>query len=647
MMQPNAPHRYPWLDVVLVLAAAALYLAWFAAPLLTAGTANPRLVAAVFLDEGISQGVIRTTLDAETLLLQRRDYGHAYFNAVLLPLTAVQQFAPVSDQQIIVTLRLVSLLFAVGTVGATYVLARHVLGRPLAFVAAGLLAVVPVTFLRYGLLARADVMQLFFLVIGLYATIRLAASGSRRWLWAAVVAAGLACATKYSGLFLLPLIWAVMLATIYAGQFTPRTFLSDTTFRRGLRVVLAGGAAGALLVALLFTPDLIAALFTTDGQLADGALPIVAAVRLGALVVGGLLLLAVALPQVWAWLRQQTRLVRVLHATIQQVALTGILFGAVYILAAPALLPRFDFIRTFLYQISSKTHGLTFASERSRFEWFEILAAPPLLTLPLVLLAGVSLAVLVVGVVRDGWRAFLTPPGLLWVWVAMHMAILVLAIRHFGPQYLLPAIPFMIMLALHPFTLLHGWLTAHLAPPQARLATGLAVALVLLITLPGAATQVLAYRSDTANPHDLQRVAIGDWLRGQYPTSSSIATDYYYPQFVPPAFEYVVTAYVPPSFASIRDVQPENFPDFATAPPDVALVALPLAQQFADAARADDYFLGRAAFLEHRNYYATLRDPTSGYQLVHRTATFEVYEYCPTGACRVPPLAAQHNTPQP
>ncbi len=638
-------NRHQWLDVVLVLIAATLYLAWFAAPLLAAGTANPRLVAAVFLDEGISQGVIRTTLAAETLLLQRRDYGHAYFNAVLLPLTVMQQFAPVSDQQIIVALRFVSLLFAGATVGATYVLARHMLGRPLALVAAGLLAVVPVTFLRYGVLARADVMQLFFLVVGLFATIRLAESGSRRWLWGAIGAAGLACATKYSGLFLLPLIWAVMLVTIYDGRFAPHTFLSDTTFRRGVRVLLAGGATVALLVALLFTPERIAARFTTDGQLADGALPIVAAVRVGTLVLGGLLLLVVALPQGWAWLRQQARLVRILNATSQQIALTSILFGTIYILAAPALLPRFDFIRTFLYQISSKTHGLTFASERSRFEWFEILAAPPLLTLPLVLLACISLGALVAGVVRGGWRTFVTAPGLLWVWVALHMTILVLAIRHFGPQYLLPAIPFMIVLALHPAVLLHRWLAAHSTPQQARLAVGGAVALLLLITLPGAATQVTTYRSNTANPHALPRVAIGDWLRGHYPTSSSIATDYYYPQFVPPAFEYVVTAYVPPEFASIRDVQPENFPDFATAPPDVALVALPLAVQFADTTRADDYFLGRDAFLEHRSYYETLRDPASGYRRVQRTDTFEVYEYCPTGACRVSPVVATQNTP--
>jgi len=70
---------------------------------------------------------------------------------------------------------------------------------------------VPLLFLEFSVLSHPDIPQVFFMVCGVYAGCRLMEERHWRWLNLRSVAAGLAFASKYSGLFLLHVRWIIAL----------------------------------------------------------------------------------------------------------------------------------------------------------------------------------------------------------------------------------------------------------------------------------------------------------------------------------------------------------------------------------------------------------------------------------------------------
>jgi 4-amino-4-deoxy-L-arabinose transferase-like glycosyltransferase len=611
MQQP----RLLTIEFFLVTLAACSYMAWFALPLLAAGTTDARMVAAFYIDEHISLSAIQQTLAADTLLLQHRSYGHIFLNIVLLPLYLVNQFAPVTAQQITIALRVVSALFGAATLVATFVLARRTLGSPVAWGAVVLLAVLPISFLRYATLARADVVQVFFLVLAIYCGCRLAEDGQPKWLTWASVAAGFAFAAKYSGLFVLPVLWMVVVALVYTGKTARPSAARVNAFINLTRIGVAVAGVVSLFGAVLFAPEFVARYLTVDGTIEYAAdLVILQQLRLLAAVGGGVLLILAGLPMLWNWLRTHSAFTTPLSSITTQVVRSGVVFGLAFALTAPASLWQFDFIRAFVFQSRSKTFGLHFADDRGGLYWIELLASEALLSWLLLGLLLVSLVWLLYAATQLKWHVLLHPIGIIWSWTAIHMGLLLVAIRYFVPHFVLPALPFLIILALHPISLLAGFVTRRTSQRVGlALASGL-VLVVLAIELPAAIPDMQQYQQrQIAKDHDA-RVQVGRWLTEYYPDSTRIAYD--------------IVAYVPAQFrtaevisaALAQKMQQEN-------PPEVVVVSNAVARMYADPQRADTYFEGAEEFLQLHAVYTSLREERLGYTLVYAEGPYRVYEY--------------------
>ena len=168
------------------------------------------------------------------------NYGTFYIYLVGLATKAVAALGLFSlnspDMGLLYSLgRLLTALLGAGTVALTYLIGEQLGGRRLAIGAAALLALAPLHLVNSHF-ATVDVPGTFFLVLGIYACLRIIYQGDLKWYLLAGAAMGLASATKYNfGAGALLVIFAHLLrgkvparqhlALLYSALFFPLFFL--------------------------------------------------------------------------------------------------------------------------------------------------------------------------------------------------------------------------------------------------------------------------------------------------------------------------------------------------------------------------------------------------------------------------------------
>src|SRR5262249_34879085 len=129
-------------------------------------------------------------------------YGHLYIN-VILPL--LRALAPISLPMVVAIARGVSVAAAAAVLLGTFAWARRLYGSLAAWIAL-LLVALNQTIYTWAGIVHPDMLQSVLLLAALYYTARCFDEPKTKVIFTASVFAGLAFATKYSGLFVLPLI---------------------------------------------------------------------------------------------------------------------------------------------------------------------------------------------------------------------------------------------------------------------------------------------------------------------------------------------------------------------------------------------------------------------------------------------------------
>lgn len=162
-------------------------------------------------DEELAGGIVRRMLERRTLSPDHFfAYGALYHElAALVALPAALD--GLSQRDVLIALRLVSLAGGLATLLLTYMLGRSLFGAWAGVLAAALIALSP-ELARWSIIAHPDTVQLALVCGTLLACTHLTRRYQTRALLLAVLLAGLAFATKYLGLLLLPLIALAALA---------------------------------------------------------------------------------------------------------------------------------------------------------------------------------------------------------------------------------------------------------------------------------------------------------------------------------------------------------------------------------------------------------------------------------------------------
>ncbi len=593
------------------------YFVWLATAMIPTASENIRLVSVFNSDEPTQLELLRQALSQGTLRIDYSQYGHLQFNLALIPLFLMSFLTPVTDQSIIISLRLVSAVAGAATVLCTFFLARRYFGRLVGWVSACLLCGISLNFIEWSVYAHPDVPQLFFLMLGLYFCCRLGGDKSRESLVLASASAGLAFACKYSGLFLLPVIWLVAVGG-NAGRDEVGPFRSAALLvRKWARGLTLAAGIGSVSLGLVMRVELVARLLTSDGAVESSNLPVIREFRILLGATGCVLIVLGILRWPWRLLARSDFLAR----TLSQVGISVAAFITAFVIGSPFSLWKLNFLYGMISQSRHVAFGHYFRGEGGVQGWLSLLVSQDLLGVTFAAMAAVGLLYLFHDLATKeaqhlsiGQRLagpVIRPEVILWLWVLLYLGFLVMRVRMMEPRYLLPVFPVLIILA--------GQFLAQLARASLdAVSRKFAVPVLVLFLVLGAAdfassiTRVQEFRAtERLRVEKSPAVRAGLWLAETFEADSRVLYDSY--------------SYVPPAFAEAQLTFAGTSEDLEIFAPDVVIVSEEISQRFVDPTKASQFGAGEAQYREHLQYYRGLRDGSFGFTQMMNFGKVQVY----------------------
>ena len=169
-----------------------------------------RMLQTFSLDEAAFATQVRGMIDSGSLAVAGFIYGalSPYLGALFVSVWGL--FAEMTDESVILALRMISLLAALTTAVFTYKTAKTLYNEDAALGAAALTLSAPLVF-RWTLEIHPDLLQLCFLSIALHCAVQLTQRVETKTAALAGLGAGLAMGTKYGGTFMMPTVALALL----------------------------------------------------------------------------------------------------------------------------------------------------------------------------------------------------------------------------------------------------------------------------------------------------------------------------------------------------------------------------------------------------------------------------------------------------
>lgn len=548
-------------------------------PLVSTAASDVRVLGAFQTDEVVQVNLLGGALRDHTFALRYGSYPHLYFNIALIALRILGLGRAVTEQDVAITLRTICVVSGAATLGLVFVWARREYGRLAAWFAIAALALNPMIF-TWAIYAHPDTLQLFFLLLALFASASYYEHPTRRALLLASAVAGLAFACKYAGVAVLGLLWPIAL---WRSPVQDSTAWPSRTFRIATAIL----AVFCIVASYWLDVPHVAALMTDDGQL-DIPAPehVVATARWAVDVLGAVLLAAVFWPGCWAALEHARRMRTVLRAMTESTAA----FVTAFAVASPFSFLHFAVVNGIVYHILQE--GLRNQALTTRWASFVF----DDLGYGIPILAAACAVWILADIVRGRPRS--GTDVVLLMWTTLFAGILVLPVHLVQPHHMLPMIPALIMMASRCLSDIATVLRARFHG-IGRPATAAAFGVIALVVLVPFASR---FRVDRRQALDRERTSnaiwAGEWLRCHVPPSTRIAYDQI--SYVPAVFEQVTPTWNG-SLAWLRRTDP-----------DIVIVNHLTTDQFRGDRQAGDY-------------YRCLEDGTCGFRWIVSRGEIDVY----------------------
>jgi hypothetical protein len=599
----------PTREFLLVVALATTYSLWITWPMLSVLSDSCRLASALHPEACTRPALVINAVRQRSLDLRHFSiYGHLYYNTALVPLFLLSYLKPVSEQEIIVFMRLLQVFFTVGTFSVTFLLARRYFGR-----LAGWLSVVFLSVSRlspaYSVLSpNPDYVQVFFVLLAVYFCCRLVEEARWRWLMLASGAAGFAHSTKYAGMFLLPVILFIVVFQSMVLSKSVSARADAARFAGFLRAVSAFVGLICLFFGFVSTPEFAVRYLASDGILDDVYDMQLLLIGRVSMVFAGCVLALLSIPGfLWSMLGRMPRFFNAVKKTIVVV----VVFFLAFLFTSPYLFAGLRFIKILYSQYASTlATGLLFKARDSQLTWFLVLSE---VSGRLMLLLAVVGMVLTVLKIFRGWREkHLTPESAVLMWVILYMGVLILLVKYCPPRYILPVLPFLVVFSASAVSEIIGYVKTKL-PEKYGLISSAAILLVITVTvLLPSFNGMLEYRQlmirleDTSIP-----LKAGRWLAEHYPPSTRIMYDAY--------------AYVPESFTDANWSWGFKIKELEKLKPDVVLTHNRTSGKYSNIHDAKRFTRGVKAFMERYEYYNGLSEGRLNYTLVRDFREVKIY----------------------
>ncbi len=260
------------------------FLVW---PYLVTANLDSRVVFAFDSDEANHIELLKQALETSGFDFNFHGYGHLFFNIALITLRFFSTLDLPTDQIIIIVLRSISLISGLLCVSITFFLAKRFFGQSCAILSTAFLVAIPLEFQSYAGISHPDLLQLVFVQLALYYCCLCATSKRFLHLKIASAFSCIAFATKYSGLFLLPLLF------VQSFGLHPTSLRFSLPQVRLLRLTTFVFAAVSAAIGVISTPEFVLKVTHSNDQLLSSEAALLFTLRITAMIVAGLALVLV------------------------------------------------------------------------------------------------------------------------------------------------------------------------------------------------------------------------------------------------------------------------------------------------------------------------------------------------------------------
>lgn len=558
------------------------------------GTDDFRMVDAFNVDESEFLQLIKNEVKSHEFNMRFYMYSHLYFNTGLVPLIAWDFFSPVSEQDIIILFRLLSALYFMGAILVVFFIGKKFFGKATAWLSVILLLTTSSQLFVYSAMFHPDTAQMFFISLGIYFCCRYFDSGNRwRYLAFAAFAAGLAFGTKYAGIMLMPVIGGIDLLQKPSQKNHP--------------LKLWGAFVFCLAAAILLDKNLIMN-YVPLNENSEGFFLLAAAGRIFSMAGGSLVLAGIVFREKFS---QNSYL-----AWFSEKLVNTALFSGIFILAfglsSPGCLRGLNFVNGFINVTDLAYYGHWFRASLGVSGWLEVLVSQGVLNYILFSLFAANIVLTVFSAYTSG-TGKIAFTAVLFSWILVYFITLVLRINADFPHYLIPILPFILILAANSIERAAGYLTKKIP----ALHPGYAVIAVSLL-LSGYNTffslrEIYITRNDFVNKVSTSdAVRAGNWLQENVTPETRILYDRY--AYIPAKFNA--------GFASWGISQKQFFETM----PELIVINSKIYQNFSNPDKASSFLSGSREYLEKHSFYKLLMEEKPGYKLLMDFGKIKIYQ---------------------
>ena len=590
-----------------------LLIAWYAKPIIWSASSSYNKVSVFNADERDQLKWVKTAYEEGNYDFPLNKYGHLYFDIVLTGLNITSWFTEITDQHIIIYLRLVSAVFGMLSVLMLYVLVRRFLDDQTAWLAAVMLLAIPLNFWDLSFQAHPDIAQVFFIIVAIYWCSYITLSSKNRSYYLAMFFAGLTFSVKYSGLFLIPVIFLVQIlhkCSIY--QVIPGRF-NSSAFINKLRVAATGMVALAFLMYFFITPENVANVFLDSPIESKRNLNFIEQIQYLGLLLGVAGSVLVLFQPFWNYLKANTPLAYNTRSLLAEFSLGLTIFAAIFAITSPYLLVDFEFLRGLLQQSEIVSSGHVYVQEPGFWGWFNVLHNPVMFDKATL---SFGLIGLLVAFATFGTYGIKNRRSLLWIsaiWSILYFLLLVIRIGHHPPRFLLPIVPFLIILSSYSIISLFRKILDYVAPRNRASIEGILTAAIVLTVFAVNVPQLYEFRTQMAEREENNAyLQAGEFLAENYDPGVRIVHDAY--SYIPQSFENEVEVWN----LTLDKVEAEN--------PELVIVNDHMSSRFPNKSRASKFAGGEETYMESYNFYRLIRQDSLSYRLVKDFGPVQIYE---------------------
>lgn len=574
----------------------AFYFLWLASGNIFDYSLNQRLTLAFDSDEALHIDIISNALKNNAWVFPMHSYGHLFFYIALFIVKIVSLFHLVNDQTILIVLRTISLIATFLSCVALFDFLRPTFDRVFSWIIPISLMTIPLNLAEYSLISHPDTLQLLFVVLGVNQISKHIETNQQKHLYFASVFAGLAFSTKYSGLFVLILIWMVALTTSYSTKRTSQHLPQIPS--KAIHLFSSLLLVGVFCSAYYFDIDKLLGFFGGRTSLNSHEIDQFTKIRRLLLLAAPLGILAIPFTK------------KLTERVGSVVFWSTLIFFSIFSLTSPGLLLGLGFVKGMLAESLHVGFGHSFRASRNIFEWFPILFSKDLLGIGLGVFALSTLALQIYLLARR--RCFGSHSeaklALCAIWSSLYFGYVLFRVNYREARYLFIILPHLLTLS---FFGLH-WTLGQFSKSKTYYKVALTAIFLLLLT--NGIQRVLQFktqRSELGAENSPAQIS-GNWLKDNYPEGIKVAQDYY--------------TYVPPYFTKVKKDWTWTLRELKDFEPQVVVVNTRQAARFEDKTLANDYFHGSEAFQETHNFYSYfLRSKNTNYRLVFQMDPIRIY----------------------